>query len=93
MFFVARGGRSMFSVLGNHDGRLTVDSMMDTPLATAARDTFGFYEDHVSILASPRVLARLEAVLDQELGNTHQERRLRPAPGDDDPRSARVGPH
>jgi pimeloyl-ACP methyl ester carboxylesterase len=92
MFFGARGGRSMFSMLGNHDGRLTVDSMMDTPLAGAARDTFGFYEDHVSILASPRVLARLEAVLDQELGNTRQERRLRPVPGDDDPRSARVGP-
>jgi pimeloyl-ACP methyl ester carboxylesterase len=93
MFFGARGGRSMFSVLGNHDGRLTVDSMMDTPLAEAARDTFGFYEDHVSILAAPRVLARLETVLDQELGNTRQERRLPPnVPGDDDPRSARVGP-
>jgi pimeloyl-ACP methyl ester carboxylesterase len=93
MFFGARGGRSMFSVLGNHDGRLTVDSMMDTPLAEAARDTFGFYEDHVSILAAPRVLARLETVLDQELGNTRQERRPRPnIPGDDDPRSARVGP-
>ena len=92
MFFGARGGRSMFSVLGNHDGRLTVDSMMDTPLAEAARDTFGFYEDHVSILAAPRVLARLETVLDQELGNT-QERRPRPnIPGDRDPRSARVGP-
>ena len=91
MFFGARGGQSMFSVLGNHDGRLTVDSMMDTPLAEAARDTFGFYEDHVSILAAPRVLARLETVLDQELGN-RQERRPRPnIPGDHDPRSARVG--
>ena len=93
MFFGARGGRSMLSVFGNHDGRLTVDSMMDTPLAEAARDTFGFYEDHVSILAAPRALARLETVLDQELGNPRQERRPRPnIPGDDDPRSARVGP-
>jgi hypothetical protein len=83
----------MLSVLGNHDGRLTVDSMMDTPLAEAARDTFGFYEDHVSILAAPRALARLETVLDQELGNPRQERRPRPnVSGDDDPRSARVGP-
>jgi pimeloyl-ACP methyl ester carboxylesterase len=47
MFFGARGGRSMFSVLGNHDGRLTVDSMMDTR-SPAAR-TFRFYQDHVSI--------------------------------------------
>jgi len=93
MFFGARGGRWMFSVLGNHDGRLSVDSMMDTPLAEAARDTFGFYEDHVSILAAPRVLARLETVLDQELGDTRQERRPRPnIPGDDDLRSTRVGP-
>ena len=83
----------MLSVLGNHDGRLTVDSMMDTPLTEAARDTYGFYEDHVSILAAPRALARLETVLDQELGNPRQERRPRPSvSGDDDPRSARVAP-
>jgi pimeloyl-ACP methyl ester carboxylesterase len=93
MFFGARGGPSIFSVLGNHDGRLTVDSMMDTPLTEAARDTFGFYEDHVSILTAPRVLARLELVLDQEIGNARQERRPRPnGPGHDDPRSARVEP-
>jgi pimeloyl-ACP methyl ester carboxylesterase len=70
MFFGARGGRSMFSVLGNHDGRLTVDSMMNTPLAQAAEDTFGFYEDHVSILAAPRVFQRLDAVLDHDLASS-----------------------
>ena len=53
--------------LTNTDGRLTVDSMMDTPLAGMAQDTFGFYEDHTSILAAPRVLQRLEKVLDREL--------------------------
>ena len=92
IFFGARGGRSMFSVLGSHDGSLSVDSMMDTPLAEAARDTFGFYEDHASILAAPRVLARLETVLDEELGDTRRERRRQDVPGEDYPRSARVGP-
>ena len=68
MFFGARGRPSIFSVLGNNDGRLTIDSMMDTPLAASARDTFGFYEDHASILVAPRVLERLQTVLDHELG-------------------------
>ena len=69
MFFGARGGRSIVSLLGNHDGRLTVDSMMDTPLAEAANDTFGFYEDHVSILAAPRVFRRLDTILDHHLAS------------------------
>jgi pimeloyl-ACP methyl ester carboxylesterase len=69
MFFGARGGRSLFSVFGSNDGRLSVDSMMDTPLAEAAQDTFGFYEDHVSILAAPRVFQRLDTVLDHHLAS------------------------
>jgi pimeloyl-ACP methyl ester carboxylesterase len=93
VFFGARGGRSVFSALGNNDGRLTVASMMDTPLTEAARDTFGFYEDHASILTAPRVLARLEAVIDQELGNTCPSRGPQPnVRGADDVRSARTGP-
>jgi hypothetical protein len=56
-------------VFGSHDGRLSVDSMMDTPLAEAAEDTFGFYEDHVSILAAPRVFQRLDTVLDHHLAS------------------------
>jgi pimeloyl-ACP methyl ester carboxylesterase len=70
MFFGARGRRSPLSVLGNNDGRLSVDSMMDTPLAKTAQDTFGFYEDHVSILGAPRVFERLQTVLDHELGRS-----------------------
>jgi hypothetical protein len=42
--------------------------MMDTPLVADAVDTFGFYEDHTSVLRAPRVLSRLETVLDRALG-------------------------
>jgi pimeloyl-ACP methyl ester carboxylesterase len=72
MFFGARSGRSLLAALGNNDGRLTVDSMMDTPLARQARDVFGFYEDHDSILGAERVSDRLHAVLDRELGAGHE---------------------
>jgi pimeloyl-ACP methyl ester carboxylesterase len=74
MFFGARGGRSPLSVLGNNDGRVSVDSMMDTPLAKAAQDTFGFYEDHASILGAPRVFERLQMVLDHEFGSPRVDR-------------------
>lgn len=67
LFFGARSRRSLLSVLGSNDGRLGVHTMMDTPLAEQARDVFGFYEDHESILRAERVSARLLDVLDREL--------------------------
>ena len=74
MFFGARSDRSLLTAFGNNDGRLTVNAMMDTPLSREARDVFGFYEDHVSILSAPRVLDRLETVLDAELGSASAHR-------------------
>jgi len=67
MFFGARSSRSILTAIGNNDGRLSVDAMMDTPVAEQARDVFGFYEDHESILRAPRVLDRLTTVLEREL--------------------------
>jgi hypothetical protein len=74
MFFGTRGSRSLFGTMGNNDGRVAIDSMMDTPLAAEAEDTFGFYEDHTSILRAPRVLVRLGMVLDHELGRAPRAR-------------------
>jgi pimeloyl-ACP methyl ester carboxylesterase len=74
LFWGARSGGSLLSALGGNDGRLTVASMVDTPLAARARDTFGFYEDHTSILDSARVVARLETVLDTELASAVRRR-------------------
>jgi pimeloyl-ACP methyl ester carboxylesterase len=76
-FYLFWGGRErgrLLSVFGNNDGRLSVDSMVDTPLAGQARDTFGFYEDHVSIVDSARVFDRLETVLDSEFGRAGRRR-------------------
>ena len=44
---------------GNNDGVLTVDSMVASPVTADARDVFGFYEDHNSILGAPLVYRRL----------------------------------
>jgi pimeloyl-ACP methyl ester carboxylesterase len=68
LFFGARSRPSFLAALGNNDGRLTVDTMNSTRVTASARDVFGFYEDHLSILSAPRVLDRLERVLDANLG-------------------------
>jgi pimeloyl-ACP methyl ester carboxylesterase len=67
IFFGARSRHGILSGLGSNDGQLTVDSVMDTPLTQQARDTFGFYENHASIIEAPQVFERLEMVLDREL--------------------------
>jgi pimeloyl-ACP methyl ester carboxylesterase len=68
VFFGARSSRPILAALGNNDGVLTLDATVGSPLIGAARDVFGFYEDHVSILAAPLVFRRLEQVLGAELG-------------------------
>lgn len=67
LFFSARSDRSIMAAFGNNDGVLTVDSMVASPVTAEARDVFGFYEDHNSILGAPLVYRRLEEVLDAEL--------------------------
>ncbi|MGH7788684.1 MAG: esterase/lipase family protein [Candidatus Binatia bacterium] len=68
LFFAARSGRPLMAPLGNNDGVLTLESVLVSPLTRSARDVFGFYEDHVTILQSPLVFRRLRMVLDAELG-------------------------
>ena len=67
LFFGARSSSRLLGALGNNDGVLTLDSVLASPLSRAARDIFGFYEDHVSILSAPAVFRRLEQVLDGEV--------------------------
>ena len=66
VFFGARSGSSLFAP-GNNDGVLSLESTADAPVNKLARDVFGFYEDHNSILAAPLVHQRLESVLATEL--------------------------
>jgi pimeloyl-ACP methyl ester carboxylesterase len=66
LFFGARSGPTLFA-RGNNDGVLSVESVVDAPVCKLARDTFGFYEDHNSILAAPLVYQRLQTVLELEL--------------------------
>lgn len=63
LFFSARSDRPIMTPFGNNDGVLTIDSMVRSSVTGEARDVFGFYEDHTSILRSPLVFRRLEAVL------------------------------
>ena len=67
MFFGAKSDPSPLAVLGNNDGRLTIDGMMKAPVVEQARDVYGFYEGHTSILESQRVFDRIITVLGQEL--------------------------
>jgi pimeloyl-ACP methyl ester carboxylesterase len=67
LFFGARSSNRLLTPLGNNDGVLTLESVLGSPLTRQARDVFGFYEDHTSILSSPVVYQRLTQVLDAEL--------------------------
>lgn len=67
LFFGARSSNRLMAVLGNNDGVLSLDSMCGSPVSGWARDVFGFYEDHTSILSAPLVLGRLETVLSTEV--------------------------
>lgn len=68
LFFSARSDRPIMTPFGNNDGVLTLDSMVASAVTGEARDVFGFYEDHTSILSAPLVFRRLENVLSTELG-------------------------
>jgi pimeloyl-ACP methyl ester carboxylesterase len=63
LFFSARSDRGMMTPFGNNDGVLTVDSMVRSPVTDDARDVFGFYEDHTSILSAALVFRRLNDAL------------------------------
>jgi len=62
LFFGYRGGYSL--IRPNNDGTITLASQLMTPAQAEARMVYGFDEDHVSILSSPRVLAQYNAILD-----------------------------
>lgn len=66
VFFGARGGSSILST-GSSDGVVALSASVDAPITKSARDVFGFYEDHNSILAAPIVYQRLASVLAQEM--------------------------
>ncbi len=68
LFFGARSSRRLLSTLGNNDGVLTLEAVVGSPLSGSARDVFGFYEDHMSILAAPLMFRRLDEILASELG-------------------------
>lgn len=67
LFFAARGGDSRLAK-GNDDNVIAVDSNFAASFSQNARDVYGFYEDHVSILDSERAFRRLVEVLDREIG-------------------------
>jgi pimeloyl-ACP methyl ester carboxylesterase len=69
LFFGARSNNRLLTPLGNNDGVLTLESVLGSPVSRQARDTFGFYEDHTSILSAPAVYERLAHILDGELGH------------------------
>jgi pimeloyl-ACP methyl ester carboxylesterase len=67
LFFGARSSSRLMGALGNNDGVLSIESICGSPVTAWARDVFGFYEDHTSILSAPRVLSRVENVLNTEV--------------------------
>lgn len=62
LLFGYRGGYSMLRP--NNDGTVTLASQLRSPAQAEARMIYGFDEDHVSILSSPRVLSQFNAILD-----------------------------
>lgn len=58
------------AALGNNDGVLTLASVLDSPVGDHARDVFGFYADHTSLLSTPLAFRRLDLVLAAELNPT-----------------------
>ena len=68
LFFGARSSNRLMGALGNNDGVLSLDSVCGSPVTGMAVDVFGFYADHNSILSEPRVLRRLDGVMNTELG-------------------------
>ncbi|MBI2569454.1 MAG: alpha/beta hydrolase [Candidatus Schekmanbacteria bacterium] len=53
---------------GNDDRVLPLKSILTSPVSAMARDIYGFYEDHMTIVGSERVFRRLRSLMDVELG-------------------------
>lgn len=53
----------------NNDGTVTLESQLRGPAQAEARMVLGFDEDHVSILRSRRVIARVQSVLDHAMAD------------------------
>jgi pimeloyl-ACP methyl ester carboxylesterase len=64
LLFGYRGGRAAFAD-GNTDGTLPISSMLDLGMQESAVNVFGFNENHVSILHSTDVSARLNRILEK----------------------------
>lgn len=62
MFYGHQGSRSPFR--SNNDGTIILDSLLDQRPQDEARMNYAFAEDHSSLLSSPRVAARYNAVMD-----------------------------
>lgn len=61
LFFGHKGGYSLLRP--NNDGTVTLASQLRGDAQAEARMVYGFEEDHVGILSSPRVLGQFQAVL------------------------------
>jgi pimeloyl-ACP methyl ester carboxylesterase len=62
LFFGHKGGYSLLRP--NNDGTVTLASELRDAAQAEARRVYGFDEDHVGILSSPRVLRQFQAVVD-----------------------------
>jgi hypothetical protein len=61
LFFSHKGEPSLFTA--NNDGSVTLESELDPRAQFSAARIFGYYEDHVSIVSSPEVLAQYNRLL------------------------------
>ena len=62
LLFSFKGGRNPFTE-GNDDGTVSLVSQLNPSAQEAASKTFGFNEDHVSILKSPEVSEKINELL------------------------------
>ncbi len=70
LLFGHRGGYNAFRPTS--DGAVTLASQLRPEAQANATQVFGFDEDHVSVLSSPQVLARVMSVLDASSANSPQ---------------------
>ena len=62
LFFSFKGGRNPFTN-GNDDGTVSLISQLKPEAQEAAVKSFGFNEDHTSILKSPQVSEKINEIL------------------------------
>ncbi len=62
LLFGFRGGSNLWRP--NNDGTVTLASVLRSPAQAEAKQVYGFDEDHVGILSSPRVQSQFETILD-----------------------------